>query len=96
MKSHKDSLHHLQFMASGGGLGALWNPPNPPMAVGVEGVVPGPPSWPTAAVGVSGVPVLEGDTDVVRRIILPLSVRVRRCCCRCCPAATYEKTQSTE
>ena len=34
------SLDPLQFMASGGGLGALWMPPSPPMAVGVEGVVP--------------------------------------------------------
>ena len=38
----KGSLDPLQFMASGGGRGALWMPPSPPMAVGVEGVVPPP------------------------------------------------------
>ena len=88
-----DSLH-LQFMASGGGLGVLWIPPSPPMAVGVEAAVLGRVAIPP--VGVRGVLLLDGDTDVVRRIeeiLLPLSVRRCRCCC---PAATYEKTQSTE
>ena len=74
-------------MASGGGRGALWIPPSPPMAVGVLG--PDIPAAGPPVVGVSGVLVREGETDVVLRMaeaaLLPLSVRR---CCRCCPAAT--------